>query len=97
MLIAEMGPAETLYQIHIDQPTIESKVQKKVADWRGLVSGSVADGRQLLREVLEAPLRFTPELGFLRRPRTDPPCRLPVSGEEGAVRGAARTLHLAGP
>jgi hypothetical protein len=35
--------------------------QKKVADWRGLLNGSIADARQMLREVLEAPLRFTPE------------------------------------
>ena len=36
-------------------------MQKTVANWRGLMSGSVADGRQLLREVLAAPLRFTPD------------------------------------
>ena len=36
-------------------------VQGAVANWRGLLSGSVADGRQMLREVLEAPLRFTTE------------------------------------
>ena len=36
-------------------------MQKTVADWCGLLSGSVADARQMLREVLEAPLRFTPD------------------------------------
>ena len=40
---------------------METKVQGAVADWRGLLSGSVADGRQMLGEVLEAPLRFTPD------------------------------------
>jgi hypothetical protein len=34
-------------------------VQAQIANWRGLLTGSVVvDGRQLLREVLEAPLRF---------------------------------------
>jgi hypothetical protein len=32
-----------------------------MADWRGLLSGSVAEGRQLLREVLETPLKFEPD------------------------------------
>jgi hypothetical protein len=36
-------------------------VQKTIADWCGLLSGSVADARRILREVLEAPLRFTPD------------------------------------
>ena len=53
--------AETLHQIHVDRAAIEAAVQSKVANWRELVAGSVSDGRQLLREVLEAPLRFTPE------------------------------------
>ena len=52
-LLTEMGSAQTLHQIHVDRTTIEAKVQHAVADWRGLLSGSVADGRQLLREVLE--------------------------------------------
>jgi hypothetical protein len=60
-LLGEMGSAETLQQIHVDRAALEAKVQSAVADWRGLLSGSVADGRQLLREVLESPLRFTPD------------------------------------
>jgi hypothetical protein len=60
-LVAQIGSAETLHQIHVDRAAIEGKVQKTVADWRGLLNGSVADGRQMLREVLEAPLRFTPD------------------------------------
>ena|SRR5947208_630666 len=55
-----MGSAETLHQIHVDRAAIEANVQKAVTDWRGLLSGSVRDARQMLREVLEAPLRFTP-------------------------------------
>jgi len=45
----------------VDRAAIEAKVQKTVADWHWLLSGSVADARQLLREVLAAPLRFTPD------------------------------------
>ena len=32
-----------------------------VAGWRALLTKRVEDGRQLLREVLAGPLRFTPE------------------------------------
>jgi hypothetical protein len=53
--------ADTLQQIQVERSSIEAKVQQAVADWRGLLTGSVADGRQLLREVLAAPLQFTPE------------------------------------
>jgi hypothetical protein len=37
---------------------IEAQVQQTVANWRQLLTGSVTDGRQLLRDVLEAPLTF---------------------------------------
>jgi hypothetical protein len=60
-LVADIASADTLHRIHIDCAAIEAKVQAAVADWRGLLSGSVADGRQLLREVVEAPLRFERE------------------------------------
>jgi len=55
----QIGSAETPHQIHVDRPAIEAKVQQAVGNWHGALSGSVADGRQLLREELEAPLRFT--------------------------------------
>ncbi len=60
-LLVEMTAAETLHQIHIDRDAIEATVQQSVSEWRTLLNGSVADARQMLREVLEAPLRFTPE------------------------------------
>lgn len=60
-LVAAIGSAEALHQIHVDRAAIETKVQTAVADWRGLLNGSMADARQMLREVLEAPLRFTPD------------------------------------
>jgi hypothetical protein len=33
----------------------------QVETWRTLLTTSIADGRQLLREVLDGPLRFAPE------------------------------------
>jgi hypothetical protein len=60
-LVGEIASAETLHRIDVDRAAIEADVQKTVADWRGLLNGSVQDGRQMLREVLEAPLKFTPD------------------------------------
>ncbi len=57
-LVGEIASAATLHQIHVDRAAIEADVQKTVGDWRGLLNGSVQDGRQMLREVLEAPLKF---------------------------------------
>ena len=44
-----------------DAKAIETKVRMKLENWRGLLSRNIADGRQLLREVLAGPLRFAPE------------------------------------
>ena len=60
---AELGSAETVHQIQVDRAAIEAKVQDAVANWRQLLTGSVPEGRQLLRDVLTAPLRFTPGPG----------------------------------
>jgi hypothetical protein len=57
---ARADTPDALHQIHVDRAAIEAKVQRAVGGWRELLSGSVADGRQMLREVLEAPLRLTP-------------------------------------
>jgi hypothetical protein len=35
VLVAEIGSAETLHQIHVDRPAIEAKVQRAVGNWRG--------------------------------------------------------------
>ncbi len=43
-----------------DREAIEQKVLEPVARWRDLLTTHVADGRQLLREVLDGPLMFTP-------------------------------------
>ena len=36
-------------------------MRSRLEDWRGLLTGNVKDGRELLRRVLVGPLRFTPE------------------------------------
>jgi hypothetical protein len=64
---ADLGSAETVHQIQVDRAAIQAKVQNAVAHWRQLLTGSVPEGRQLLRDVLTAPLRFTPA----RAGRTD--------------------------
>ena len=49
-------------QIVASRAAIEARVQAKVATWRELLGTAVVrDGRQLLNEMLEGPLRFTPE------------------------------------
>jgi hypothetical protein len=39
----------------------ETAVSEKLASWRSLPTRQAQDGRQLLRQVLVAPMRFTPE------------------------------------
>ena len=51
---------------HVDRHAIEQKVRAKLEGWRGLLTRNVQDGRQLLREVLVGPMRFTPEDGHFR-------------------------------
>jgi hypothetical protein len=46
--------------------TLEQAVRTCLEDWRGLLARNVQDARQLLREVLEGPLKFTPETGAYR-------------------------------
>ena len=45
----------------IDIKAVEKRVREKLAGWRGLLTRQTQDGRQLLRELLAGPLRFTPE------------------------------------
>jgi DNA invertase Pin-like site-specific DNA recombinase len=44
-----------------DRRVVEQRVRHHLRRWRGLLTRHVQDGRQLLREALEGPLRFTPE------------------------------------
>lgn len=60
-LLAAIGAASAVEQIHVDRAAIETRVLAQVADWRALLTESVEDGRTLLREVLTGPLMFTPK------------------------------------
>ena len=60
-LISQIGAAQAVDQIHADRAEVEAAVHAQVANWRALLTDSVEDGRTLLREVLSAPLVFTPE------------------------------------
>ena len=45
----------------INRRALEGAVRTRLEDWPALLTKRVDDGRQLLREVLVGPLRFTPE------------------------------------
>jgi hypothetical protein len=55
--LAAILPADVETRVEALQCDLRA-LDTKIANWRGLLTGSVVDGRQLLREVLEAPLRF---------------------------------------
>ena len=44
-----------------DVRAIETAVRNKLAAWRSLLTRQTQDGRQLLREILEGPIRFMPD------------------------------------
>ena len=60
-LLQQVAVAESQASLALDRECIAAKVQVALAKWQTLLTESVADGRQVLREVLEAPLTFTPE------------------------------------
>jgi hypothetical protein len=61
-LLVEIGGLQAVNQIHIDRSGIEQRVLARVARWRELVESAVVSyGRQLLVELLEGPIRFTPD------------------------------------
>lgn len=49
-----------------DRRTMETTIRERVTDWRGLLTRNVADGRMLLKQILDGPVRFTPEAGSYR-------------------------------
>ena len=61
VLAAAVAARDAVDVRRFDRKTIEATVKEKVAGWRTLLSKSIEDGRQVLREVLVGPLRFTPE------------------------------------
>jgi hypothetical protein len=61
-LLAKIGAAETVGQLILDRQKIERTVLKRVEGWsRLMASRQTADGRQMLREVLDGPIRFIRE------------------------------------
>jgi site-specific DNA recombinase len=60
--LVKVAAARELVDIRrFDRKAIEAQVRDHVGRWRALLTKHVHDGRQLLREVLAGPLRFTPE------------------------------------
>jgi site-specific DNA recombinase len=58
---AALTARESFHLRRFDRKAIEAKVREHVNGWRALLTKHVSDGRQLLREVLIGPLRFTPD------------------------------------
>jgi len=47
----------------VDRKAVERQVRGRLTEWRSLLASDGVAGRQLFREVLAAPIRFTPETG----------------------------------
>jgi hypothetical protein len=45
----------------VDRKAIDRDVREHLAHWRALLTGHVGDGRELLRQALNGPIRFTPD------------------------------------
>jgi site-specific DNA recombinase len=60
-LLTTIAAYEALTVVRFDRRSIEQDVKRHLDDWRGMLAKHTSDGRQLLREVLTGPLRFTPE------------------------------------
>jgi site-specific DNA recombinase len=60
-LTTAIAARESFQLRRFDRKAIEAKINDYVKGWRALLTKRVEDGRQLLREVLAGPLRFTPE------------------------------------
>lgn len=44
-----------------DRRALDESVRARLADWRGVLTRDVRDGRLLLKQLLSGPIRFTPE------------------------------------
>jgi hypothetical protein len=47
--------------IDVDRQAVERRVLEQVKAWQALLTANVPDARQALREVLDGPIRFTPD------------------------------------
>jgi hypothetical protein len=52
--------AERSIASHTSPAALEQRLRAKLADWRGLLTRKVSEGRAVLRTLLVGPLRFTP-------------------------------------
>ena len=52
---------------HVDLRAMERHARHRVADWRGVLTRNVPEGRTVLRELLKGPILFTPILEDDRR------------------------------
>ncbi|MDP2319548.1 MAG: recombinase family protein [Acidobacteriota bacterium] len=50
----------------VDRGAVERRVRESLSDWRALLTRNAQDGRELLRRVLDGPIRFTPYNGSYR-------------------------------
>jgi hypothetical protein len=50
---------------HLNRRTVEREVRARLTRWRTLLTTNVKDARQLLREVLAGPIRFTPATHYM--------------------------------
>jgi hypothetical protein len=60
-LTRTIAAREGLAARRFDRKSIEQQARAHCDRWRELLSGDVQEGRGLLREVLEGPIRFTPD------------------------------------
>jgi DNA invertase Pin-like site-specific DNA recombinase len=57
-LLTQIGAAEASVQLAVDRKTVRQKVLQQLDSWRELLA---TNARQTLREVLDGPLRLTPD------------------------------------
>jgi site-specific DNA recombinase len=48
-------------RVSVSRTAIERQVKERLTRWRALLTGHVHDGRELLRQVLNGPIQFTPD------------------------------------
>ena len=60
-LLTAIAAYQRVSVLQFDRATIEQQIRRHLDRWHSLLFKHTAEGRQLLREVLAGPLRFTPE------------------------------------
>lgn len=65
-VLVALAARESFDVQRFDRTAIGAKVREYVSGWRVLLTKRVGDGRQLLREVLAGPIRFTPQNALYR-------------------------------